>query len=324
MGLLGPNIQKLMDRRDVDGLRAALRNERWEVCRDAACALGWLELPPSAPERQHRVHLWYANGPLTSKYARLPEAVGRRQGIVSQAVVADLQACGGHPPLVSAATAAMARIGGPAGVEAVIRRTDEKELLCWLGWADLAAIVGDETRPVRVREAAAAALRFGTEHPSHKFPTAKFSLWSPEETARALQAAGEWDSCREWWALQEREKEEHAAAAAAERARSQKTAAAQAGAVGEERLRQLLASPEPSAEESAQVLAWIYDRSPYSGGGFVKGEAPVGRVRDVGERLDECGGFRLMREAHALFAALRPAMARNLEMVWDGIGTWSG
>lgn len=31
-----------------------------------------------------------------------------------------------------------------------------------------------------------------------------------------------------------------------------------------------------------------------------------------------------MKEAHALFAALRPKMARNLEMVWDGIGTWAG
>ena len=270
------------------------------------------------------MHLWYTNRSLTSRHVRLPEAAGRRQGIVPQAVVADLQACGGHAPLVFAATEAMARIGGPAGVEAVIRRTDEKELLCWLGWADLIAIVGDETRPVRVRDAAAAALRFGTEHPSQKYPTSRFSLWSPEETARALEAAAEWDSCREWWALQERDKEERAAAAAAERARSQKAAAAQAAAVGEERLQQFLASSEPSAEEAAQVLAWIYDRSPYSGGGFVKGEPPVGRVRDVGERLDEQGGFSLMKEAHALFAALRPAMARNLEMVWDGIGTWGG
>ncbi len=323
MGLLGPDIQKLMDRRDVDGLRAALRNERWDVCHDAACALGWLELPPSAPERQHRVHLWHAPRPLTSKYARLPEATGGRQGIVPQEVVADLQACGGHPTVVSAATEAMARIGGPAGVEAVLRRNDEKRL-CWLGWSDLIAIVGDETRPVRARDAAATALRLGTAHPSQKQPTSKFSLWGPEETARALEAAAEWDGCREAWALREREEEEHAAAAAAEEARSRKAAAAQATAAWEERLQQFLASPAPTAEEAAQVLAWIYDRSPYPGGGFVKVESPARPVRDIGQHLDEHGGFRLMRDAHSRFSALRPAMGRNLEMVWDGIGTWGG
>jgi hypothetical protein len=31
-----------------------------------------------------------------------------------------------------------------------------------------------------------------------------------------------------------------------------------------------------------------------------------------------------MKEAHALFAGERPRMARNLEMVWDGVGTWGG
>jgi hypothetical protein len=33
-----------------------------------------------------------------------------------------------------------------------------------------------------------------------------------------------------------------------------------------------------------------------------------------------------MLEAHATFAALQPApgLAHNLEMVWDGIGTWAG
>jgi hypothetical protein len=313
-----------MDRRDVDGLRAAFQNERWEVCRDAACALGWLELPPSASERQHLVHVWYANGPLASKYATLPEAAGGRQGIVPQAVVADLEACGGQPPLVSAATEAMARIGGPAGVEAVIRRTEEKKLLCWLGWGELVEIIGDEARPVRVRDAAAAALRFGTERPSHRHPTFTFSLWSPEETARALEAAAEWDGRREWWVSREREEKDAAAAAAAEEARSREVAAAQLTAAWEERLQQFLTSPEPSAEEAAEVLAWLYDRSPYRGGGFVKVESPARPVREVGQHLDEHGGFRLMREAHSRFSALRPAMGRNLEMVWDGIGTWGG
>ncbi len=31
-----------------------------------------------------------------------------------------------------------------------------------------------------------------------------------------------------------------------------------------------------------------------------------------------------MLEAHKMFAAERPRMARNLEIIWDGIGTWQG
>jgi hypothetical protein len=47
-------------------------------------------------------------------------------------------------------------------------------------------------------------------------------------------------------------------------------------------------------------------------------------IRLSAERLFESGGFELMKEAHALFAGERPRMARNLEMVWDGVGTWGG
>lgn len=47
-------------------------------------------------------------------------------------------------------------------------------------------------------------------------------------------------------------------------------------------------------------------------------------VRAVGKELAEEGGFDLMLQAHKLFAQQNPRMARNLEMVWDGIGGWQG
>lgn len=76
-----------------------------------------------------------------------------------------------------------------------------------------------------------------------------------------------------------------------------------------------------SATDGVAVLAWLYEQAPE---GFVKGTRSGEPVRAVGERLDEIGGFDLMVETHAVFAAKKPAMARNLEMVWDGVGSWSG
>lgn len=50
------------------------------------------------------------------------------------------------------------------------------------------------------------------------------------------------------------------------------------------------------------------------------------RVRDIGRELDARGGMELMRDAHARFARMTntPGGARNLEVMWDGIGSWRG
>ena len=66
-------------------------------------------------------------------------------------------------------------------------------------------------------------------------------------------------------------------------------------------------------------LLQLYRRTPE---GFLTSRA--GEVREVGRKLDEAGGKEKMLEAHSLFAAQNPRMARNLEMVWDGIGGWMG
>lgn len=55
--------------------------------------------------------------------------------------------------------------------------------------------------------------------------------------------------------------------------------------------------------------------------------SPAGRrVRLLGEQLNRAGGIALMRTVHASFSTdcQLPGAARNLEHVWDGIGSWQG
>jgi hypothetical protein len=70
-------------------------------------------------------------------------------------------------------------------------------------------------------------------------------------------------------------------------------------------------------------LAELYDRSP-GGQGFIVNSSDSEPVHEIGEEINAAGGFALMREAHDKFARLHPGAARNLEMVWHGIGTWLG
>lgn len=58
--------------------------------------------------------------------------------------------------------------------------------------------------------------------------------------------------------------------------------------------------------------------------GFGKGASAAEPVREVGRKLHELGGFSLMVEVHAVFSRSKPNAARNLEMVWDGVGMWQG
>ena len=66
-------------------------------------------------------------------------------------------------------------------------------------------------------------------------------------------------------------------------------------------------------------LVWLYQKKP---GGYLTSQADA--VREVGKKLNEAGGMDLMLKAHAAFASRNGLMARNLEMVWDGIGGWAG
>jgi hypothetical protein len=70
-------------------------------------------------------------------------------------------------------------------------------------------------------------------------------------------------------------------------------------------------------------LVALYDKSP-RGEGFLTDSVESQPVREIGKKLDELGGKELMLKVHTRFAQKRRAAARNLEMVWDGIGDWRG
>ena len=71
------------------------------------------------------------------------------------------------------------------------------------------------------------------------------------------------------------------------------------------------------------MLMELYDESP-RGEGYKTYSSGAERVAIVGKALNQLGGMDQMLEAQALFARLRPRAARNLEMLWDGVGNWQG
>ena len=79
------------------------------------------------------------------------------------------------------------------------------------------------------------------------------------------------------------------------------------------------------ATASVEHLIRLYSSSP-KGEGFLVGSNSAERVRMVGELLNKVGGFQLMLVIHKHFASSYQVYgaARNLEMVWDGIGSWRG
>jgi len=82
---------------------------------------------------------------------------------------------------------------------------------------------------------------------------------------------------------------------------------------------------QPFFDEAVERILSIYRSHPQ---GFVQGSggAPEQELRNLGERLNEIGGKDLMRAAHADFSVRCnvPGAARNLEFIWDGIGSWQG
>lgn len=75
--------------------------------------------------------------------------------------------------------------------------------------------------------------------------------------------------------------------------------------------------------ECVKELVMIYSQNP---GGFLMDSPSAEPVKAIGRKLNEAGGKDLMLRAHGIFSANAPGLglARNLEMVWDGIGGWCG
>lgn len=76
-------------------------------------------------------------------------------------------------------------------------------------------------------------------------------------------------------------------------------------------------------QRSVQELLRLYRQTPQ---GFLKDSSAAEPVRAIGRKLDAAGGFQMMLRAHEQFDAANPGngLARNLEIVWDGIGGWRG
>jgi hypothetical protein len=79
------------------------------------------------------------------------------------------------------------------------------------------------------------------------------------------------------------------------------------------------------SEDIAENILAMYKKSP---GGFYRGFGWSGEknLREIGQMLYEKGGMDLMRQVHAQFSyrCNIAGAARNLEIMWDGIGTWRG
>ena len=75
--------------------------------------------------------------------------------------------------------------------------------------------------------------------------------------------------------------------------------------------------------DCVKELIMIYSQNP---GGFLMDSPSAEPVKAIGRKLNEAGGMDLMLRAHGIFSsnAPGPGLARNLEMVWDGVGSWRG
>lgn len=73
------------------------------------------------------------------------------------------------------------------------------------------------------------------------------------------------------------------------------------------------------AEQACRELIAILVQYPAE-----KGSEARQRVEEIGEELYELGGMKLMREVHAEFTVRRRPLSRDLDIIWDGIGSWEG
>ncbi|MCI0417342.1 hypothetical protein L0222_31640 [bacterium] len=90
---------------------------------------------------------------------------------------------------------------------------------------------------------------------------------------------------------------------------------------------ELLTKSDLSAQEAAEVLADLCDAWVLHDLFWKKDHPRNHVVMEIGEKLNELGGFALMREAYERFVRLRPPKGSTspgsiLEQVWHGIGDW--
>ena len=75
--------------------------------------------------------------------------------------------------------------------------------------------------------------------------------------------------------------------------------------------------------DSVDELVRLYTNNP---DGFYSDSPSAEPVKEIGRKLNDAGGFDMMLQAHEMFSARANILgaSRNLEMMWDGIGSWRG
>ena len=84
--------------------------------------------------------------------------------------------------------------------------------------------------------------------------------------------------------------------------------------------------PESSGDllsDCVNELVRLYTNNP---DGFYSDSPKAEPVKEIGRKLNDAGGFDMMLQAHEMFSARVNILgaSRNLEMMWDGIGSWRG
>jgi hypothetical protein len=80
-------------------------------------------------------------------------------------------------------------------------------------------------------------------------------------------------------------------------------------------------SEEHRIGEAVDALLEIYRQHP---DGVQRGTPAADQIESIGRALDEAGGKRLMLAVHEQFESQNRWSARNLELMWSGIGEWMG
>jgi transcription elongation factor Elf1 len=76
-----------------------------------------------------------------------------------------------------------------------------------------------------------------------------------------------------------------------------------------------------SVNDAVNALVRIYENHPE---GLYPDAPDRIKVREIGQSLYDAGGISYMLSAHQEFTHRNHRHARNLEMVWNGIGEWMG
>lgn len=80
-------------------------------------------------------------------------------------------------------------------------------------------------------------------------------------------------------------------------------------------------SKESLTDRAPGMLINIYDHNP---NGIYPHTSAEKEVKAIGQMIYNAGGMELMLAVHKRFMAKYHNLARNLEMIWDGIGEWRG